>query len=86
MGPGSFWGALQAFIAVHKLSLVVANRGHSCCKARAPGHAGFSRCGAWAQLPCGVWDLPRSGIESCPLPWQAVSQPLDHHVSPQDLS
>ena len=23
----------------------------------------FSCCGTWAQLPCGMWDSPRSGIE-----------------------
>ena len=24
---------------------------------------GFSSCGAWAELPHGMWDLPGSGIE-----------------------
>ena len=24
---------------------------------------GFSSCGVWAQLPQGMWDLPRPGIE-----------------------
>ena len=24
---------------------------------------GLSSCGSWAQLPCGVWDLPGSGIK-----------------------
>ena len=46
---------------------------------------GSSSCGARALLPCGVWDLPRTGIEPCPLPWQADSEPLDHQGSLQPL-
>ena len=23
----------------------------------------LSNCGSWAQLPCGMWDLPRPGLE-----------------------
>ena len=26
-------------------------------------HAGFRSCGAWASLLCGMWGLPRPGIE-----------------------
>ena len=37
--------------------------GFSCCRARVPGRMGFSSCGAWAELPHGMWDLPGSGIE-----------------------
>ena len=48
--------------------------GFSCCRARALG-AGFSSCGSWAlerklsscgaqaQLLCGMWELPRPGLE-----------------------
>ena len=47
----------------------------SCCRAQAPGHAGFSSCGfqtvehrlssqgAQAQLLCSMWDLPGSQIK-----------------------
>ena len=50
--------------------------GFSCCRAWTPGRMGFSgcssralehslnSCGAWALLPQGLWDLPRSGIEA----------------------
>ena len=31
--------------------------------AQALEHTGFSSCGAWAQLPHSMWDLPRSGVE-----------------------
>ena len=27
------------------------------------GHAHFSSCGAWAKLPCSMWNLPGPGIE-----------------------
>ena len=30
-----------------------------------------------------MWDLPRPGLEPCPLHWQADSQPLRHQVSPR---
>ena len=33
--------------------------GFSCCRAQAPGHEGFSSWGAWAELPRGMWNLPR---------------------------
>ena len=66
-------------------------RGFSCCRAPAQGHTGFSSCscralghrlnscGARAQLFCGVWDLPGSGL--CLLNWQADSLPLSHQGS-----
>ena len=45
-------------------------RGFSFCRARALGmHApvvmvcGLSTCGAWGQLLCSTWNLPRLGIE-----------------------
>ena len=49
--------------------------GFSCCRARGSRCAGFSSCGsralecrlsscgAWAYLLCGMWDLPRPGLE-----------------------
>ena len=50
--------------------------GSSCHGAQAVGHLGFtsfssralenevSSCGSWAQLSCGIWDLPGPGIKS----------------------
>jgi len=35
-------------------------------RAQAPGHTGFSSCGAWAQLLHRMWDLPKSGAEPMP--------------------
>ena len=35
----------------------------SCCGAQALWWVGFSSFGTWAQLPCGMRDLPRPGIE-----------------------
>ena len=44
--------------------------GFSCCGARALGTwasvvvaRGLSSCGTWAQLLCGMWDLPGPGLE-----------------------
>ena len=58
------------------LSLVMASRGYSLvevlgllitaashCRAQALAYIGFSSCGTWAQLPHGMWNLPRPGIE-----------------------
>ena len=54
----------------------------SCCGAQALGYTGFSSCGSQgpecgllscgpsAQLPQGMWDLPRSGIEPVSLALQ----------------
>ena len=42
----------------------------------------LSSCGSQAQLLRGMWDLPRPGLEPCPLHWQADSQPLHHQGSP----
>ena len=43
--------------------------GFSCGRARTLGLTGFSSCGfnswgAQASLPCGMWDLPESGVET----------------------
>ena len=45
----------------------------------------LSSCGSWAQLLCGMWDLPRPGLEPVSLHWQADSQPLHHQGSPTCL-
>ena len=37
--------------------------GASRCRIQALGCLGFSTCGAWAQLPHGMWNLPRPRIE-----------------------
>ena len=41
---------------------VVVSRGLSSCGSRALEHR-LSSCGTWAQLLCGMWDLPGPGIE-----------------------
>ena len=41
---------------------VVAARGLSSCGSRALERS-LSSCGAWAQLFCSMWDLPRPGLE-----------------------
>ena len=41
----------------------------------------LSNCGSWAQSLCGMWDLPRPGLEPVSLHWQADSQPLRHQGS-----
>ena len=38
--------------------------GASRCRIQALGCLGFSSCGAWAQLPHSMWNLPRPWIES----------------------
>ena len=37
--------------------------GFSCCRAWVLGHTDFRSWGAWAQLPCSMWNLPRLGIK-----------------------
>ena len=63
--------------------------GFSCYGAQALGMwalvvvaCGLSSCGSRAQLLCGTWDLPRPGLEPCPLHWQVDPQPLRHQGSP----
>ena len=43
---------------------------------------GRSRCGPWAWLLQGMWDLPGPGIEPYPLHWQVGSYPPDRQGSP----
>ena len=63
-------------VAAHQLSLVASSRGYSSLQcmgfslqwllllwSTGSRHAGFSSCGTWAQLLCGMWDLPGPGIE-----------------------
>ena len=64
------------FVSVRGLSLVVASGGHSSsrCEVLSLSRASLvaehrlqtrrlSSCGSWAQLLCGMWDLPRPGLE-----------------------
>ena len=46
-------------------------RGFSCHRAWAPGHAGFSSCGAQTSLPHGTWIFLDQGSNLCSLYWQA---------------
>ena len=41
----------------------VGRLGFTSCSSRAPEN-GVSSCGSWAQLSCGIWDLPGPGIKS----------------------
>ena len=66
-----FW-LCWVFIAAYRLSVVAASgsysllqcvaRGLSSCGSQAVEHR-LSRCGSWAQLLRGMWDLPGPGIE-----------------------
>ena len=59
------------FTAVRGLSLVGASRGYSLVvvpglrllQSTGSRHVSLSICGAWALLPCDMWNLPRPGIE-----------------------
>ena len=70
-----FW-LCWVFIAAHRLSLVVASGGYSSLRcagfslqwllllqSTGSRRAGFSSCGARAQLLHSMWDLPGSGLE-----------------------
>ena len=57
--------------------------GLSCGGAWALGCVGFS-CGIQAQLPCGMWDLPRPGIELVPLALQGGFLTTGPPGKPQD--
>ena len=46
---------------------------------RGEGRAGFSSCGARAELLCGMWNLPRPGIEPMFL---ALAGGFPHTVPP----
>ena len=52
-----------ALAAVSGLLIMVA----SLCAAQAGVPVGFRSCGARAYLPCGLWSLPRPGLEPGPL-------------------
>ena len=50
--------AMASFVAEDRLSV------HRLCSCGSCAlECRFSSCGAWTQLPCGLWNLPRSGIE-----------------------
>ena len=87
-------------IALHKLSLVVTSWGYSLLQCTGLSlrwpllllSKDFSSCGTWAQLLwcraqllCGMWNLPRPGIEPVSLHWQANSYLLHHQGSPSSL-
>ena len=87
-------------IALHELSLVVTSWGYSLLQCTSLSlrwlllllSKDFSSCGTWAQLLwyraqllCGMWNLPRPGIEPVSLHWQANSYPLQQQGSPCSL-
>ena len=87
-------------IALHELSLVVTSWGYSLLQCMGLSlrwlllllSKDFSSCGTWAQLLwyraqllCGMWNLPRPGIEPVSLHWQANSYLLHHQGSPSSL-
>ena len=43
---------------------LVAEHGLYDAQASTVAALGLSSCGSWAQLPCGMWNLPGPGIES----------------------
>ena len=64
------------FVAARGLSLVVASGGYSLLRcagfslrwlllllSTGSRRTGFSSCGTWALLLCGIWDLPGPGLE-----------------------
>ena len=61
-------------------SIIVAH-GLNRCGYRALEHR-FSSCGAQAQLPCGMWDLPRPGIEPMFPALAGGILPLSHQGNP----
>ena len=45
----------------------------------------FHHCGTRAQLPRGMWNSSRPGLNPCSLHWQADSQPVDHQGNPESF-
>ena len=43
---------------------------------------GLSNYGAWAQLPRGMWDLPRPGTKPLSPAWKVNSSPLSYQGNP----
>ena len=72
-----FW-LYWIFVAALCLSLVAGSEGYSLVVVHRPSHFSgfsywvaqalgpmdFSSCGSWAELLCGMWNLPGRGIES----------------------
>ena len=92
-----FW-LCWVFVSVRGLSLVAASRGHSSSRCvglslswplllRSIGsrHAGsvVVAHGPCCSAACGIF--PDQGSNSCPLHWQADSQPLCHQGSPENI-
>ena len=91
-----FW-LCWVFVSVQGLSLVAASRGHSSSRCaglslsrplllRSTGsrHAGsvIVAHGPSCSAACGIF--PDQGLNTCPLHWQADSQPLRHQGSPRN--
>ena len=58
------WSGIEVSISLNDQRGFPGGSVASCCGAQALGHAGFSTYGTRTQLPCGMWDLPGSKIES----------------------
>ena len=56
---------------------VTATRGLSSCGSQVL-ESRLNSCGEWAQLLCGIWELPRSRSNQCLLHWQVEFLPLSH--------
>ena len=62
MGFSLQWLLLLWSMGSRCMGSVVVARGLSSCDSRTL-ELRLSTCGAWAQLLCGTWDLPRPGLE-----------------------
>ena len=78
----------MVFVAVLRLSLVLASWGYSSlkwmgfsCGAQALGHMGFSSCGKWFSCSTARGIFLDQGWNPCPLHCKADSSPLDHQGS-----
>ena len=57
--------------------------GFSCCGAQALGHVGLSTYGTRVEMPCGMWNLPGTGVEPglpCTDNW------VLNHWAPREIS
>ena len=55
------------------------------CGSQAPEHR-LNRCGAWAELLCGMWDLPGPGVESVSLALAGGGEAPIFHILHQFLA
>ena len=65
---GLFFSTLRGFLSLQRAGTscgawAYRSGGFTCCRARAPEHRRFSRCGHGALSLHGVWDLPGLGLE-----------------------